>query len=77
MRNATFSWAIQTERLHLVSVQPSLTHDLSPLINPSELYHRPNGRPAKGRRFGKEFKLSRPFGTINNFILIKRSKMQR
>lgn len=50
-----------------VSVQPLLTPDISPLINPSELYHRPNGGAAKRRRFGE----GNPFGTINNSILHK------
>lgn len=37
-----------------VRVQPLLTHEISLPIKPSELYHRPNDRAAKKRRFGEE-----------------------
>ena len=36
-----------------ISVQPLLSHKIPPLINPSDLHHRPHGRSTKGKRFWK------------------------
>lgn len=51
-------WAIQTDVLHfLVSIWPLLIGKIAPTINPSELYHRPNGSLQRGEGHGMEFQL--------------------
>ena len=58
----------------LVSIWPLLTRKIAPTINPSELYHRPNGSLQRGEGHGMGFQLFHLFGSLIISPYIQSSK---